>query len=281
MISTIFQIAALAMIAVALFRESKRDLIKELRKKEELHNLFRSLRSDLCSVTSSIKAQIELTYAERFDSILKRLEYFGELIEVYVTQDAISKNEFSLTAKCVSDNNAMLSSIRAQVGNMHRELNSQLSDLNTRLVALETPVKFWSETQSQNEIRKGEANRTLLRRLQEKESVLVATRQTLKSQADQLADINSQLESTRSAASAACQYLVDEISATRAWLEERGIPFAPLDKHLAIHFKGVVPSSAHARVKYESDLKAALADSASNLSPNIQSADDDGVPSAC
>ena len=119
MITSIIQLAALALLCYALYRETKRDRLNELRKREEIQDLFReqekTFHTNLGSVTSSIKAQIELTYTERFDSILKRLEYLGELIEVYATQDAISKDEFTRLHQCVSDNNVMLSQIRVLI----------------------------------------------------------------------------------------------------------------------------------------------------------------------
>ena len=274
MISTIIQLFAILLLAIVLYRETKRDRLAELRRREELQDLFReqekTFHTKLGSVTSSIKAQIELTYTERFDSILKRLEYFGELIEVYVTQDAISMDEFTRLHKCVSDNNTMLSQIRVLIPSIKsiesiESIQSTTDSTHSELIALKPLIQDLIKARTQNTIKEGEANRTLRRRIQEKDAVLASTRQTIKAQELRINEISSQITETRDAAKAALEHAISEINAIRSWMEERGIPTAPLDKHLAIIFKAGVPSAVYQRISNQDALKEAIGGALTHL----------------
>ena len=200
MITSIIQILAIALLFYALYRETKRDRLNELRKREELQDLFReqekTFHTKLGSVTSSIKAQIELTYSERFDSILKRLEYFGELIEVYVTQDAISKDEFTRLRQCVSDNNVMLSQIRVLIPSIKsiESIQSTTDSIHSELITLKPLIQDLIKARTENLIKDGEANRTLRRRLQESALTLNSVKANLRDKEALVKDLKDQIQ---------------------------------------------------------------------------------------
>lgn len=146
-------------------------------------------------------------------------------------------------------------SLKEDVGLVPSVLNSQLSTLNKRLLSIESVVKIWGKAQTANEIKEGESNRTLRRRLQEKESVLAATRQTLKSQSDEIKKQKLTVVQTQAAARDALAETMAEIAESRRFLSDRGLPVALLDKHLNGVFKGSVPSLVYARIKNEEDLR--------------------------
>ncbi len=227
MSTTITQLVVFGLLVFLFYRVNKQDRITEIKKKEDLHDLFRVqqdfISKQFDSALTLIKAQIELTYSDRHDEIMDRLKYVSGQIE------------------------------------------SELYTIGNRILSLETPIKIWGEAQTQNEIQKGEANRTLRRRIQEKDAVLASTRQTLKTQADKIAEQNAVLADVRSAATSALGFLTDEISAIRAWMDERGIPVTPLDKHLEILFKGKVPSLICKRINNEDALKQAIGETISHL----------------
>lgn len=239
MISSIIQIVAIALLCYALYRESKRDRLSELRKKEELQDLFREqqnvFQTGLKNLLEPLKAISvdEVKYMERQKEIREQLGTYSELIG---------------------------------------ELIADISQFNSRLAALETPIKIWGEAQTKNEIQKGSANRTLRRRIQEKDAVIASTRQTLKTQSDKIAKLDleifslrSQLSDSRQAANDGFEYFAEELAAIRAWMNDRGIPSKPLEKHLSLHFKGQVPSSVFQRLKNEGKLFSALGETISQL----------------
>lgn len=221
MISTIIQLFAILLLAIVLYRESKRDRLAELRRREELHDLFRSQQS---------KVSQELAAASKtmISQILDQISISPSMMSIGCIQSTVERTHFEL------------SSIKPLIQDL----------INAR---------------TQNTIKEGEANRTLRRRIQEKDAVLASTRQTIKAQELRINDISSQLAETRSAAKAALEHAISEINAIRSWMEERGIPTAPLDKHLAIIFKAGVPSAVYQRISNQDALKEAIGGTLTHL----------------
>ncbi len=159
------------MIAVALFKEIKRDRINELRKKEDLHDLFRvqnnqileSLREDLNRISV-----LELSYKS---SMERHLKFIVSL------EDKIAHNTSELGE--LIDNYSPLEQI--------------LASINRRLLGLETPIKIWGEAQTQNEIKKGETNRTHRRRIQDQKISLENMNNTLNNQSSLITALRDQL----------------------------------------------------------------------------------------
>jgi len=236
MISAIIQIFAILLIAFAFLKEMKRDRLNELRKREELHDLFREQQEFF------LKNLLEPLKAISIDEV----QYMERQKDLLTSSNA--------TAEVLGD------------------LISEISQINSRLTALETPIKIWGEAQTQNEIQKGEANRTLRRRIQEKDAVLLSTRQTLKTQENQISELQAaikslgdQLENTRNDARKALDLAMQEVAETKAWMDQRGVPYTPLEKHLSAVFKGAVPSLVYNRLKDEQAMQESLGEALTHL----------------
>lgn len=267
MIHTIIQIFVMALLFYVIHRESKRDRLADTRKKQDLHDLFQhqrqAFKSELESVVWSVKAQIELSYPKRLDELLKSIQR---------TETEMMANYNDLRDKLDAFHQVGIDLLRDKVKAIQHDLysiNSKLEEssrlITVRLTSLETPVKLWGEAVTANVIKEGESNRTLRRRLQETSAALVAARQSLKCRAAQIADhersaysLKAELEQAKAAARDIVAESMKEISLIRGWMEERGIPCAPLDKHLTREFKGNVPSQVYSRAKDEQALQETL-----------------------
>lgn len=199
MITSTIQLAALALLCYALYRETKRDRLNELRKREELQDLFRAQQSFISkSILEPLRAisADEVQYVGRQTQILKRLEYLGELIEVYVTQDAISKDEFTRLHQCVSDNNVMLSQIRVLIPSIKsiESIQSTADSTHSELIALKPLIQDLIKARTENLIKDGEANRTLRRRLQESALTLNSVKANLRDKEALVKDLKDQIQ---------------------------------------------------------------------------------------
>jgi hypothetical protein len=240
MITSIIQILAIALLFYALYRETKRDRLNELRKREELQDLFKTQQS-------FISQECGKTY---------------------------TKDEFARLQTSVSNSNAMASQILGQIPSIQSTADSTHSEL----IALKPLIQDLIETKKQNLIKDGEANRTLRRRIQEKDAVLASTRQSLKAQEAKISELNSKLTETLNNARIGFDFLAEELSVIRDWMDDRGVPSAPLKKHLSLYFKGRVPSEAYKRVQSENALKDQLSETISHLSAGIKMEENAPVP---
>lgn len=216
MIHTIIQIFVMAILFFAIFRESKRDRLRDMQQIDDIRKFF-DLQAEYIArqakhLSSVIKAQIELTYAERHDEVMQEIKAIGHIL-----------NEF-----------------------------------NSQLTSIETPVKLWGEAQVKNEIKKGEANRTLRHKLQQNREYIKSMEQSLQLCSNRLSALNTELEQAKSAARDIVAESMKEISLIRTWMEERGVPIAPLDKLLTKEFKGNIPSQVYSRTKNEQALQETL-----------------------
>ncbi len=223
MIHSIIQILVMAILFFAIFRESKRDRLRDMQQIDDIRKFF-DLQAEYIArqakqLSSVIKAQVELTYAERHDELMQEIKAIGSIL-----------NEF----------------------------NSQLSTLNSQLTSIETPIKLWGEAQVKNEIKKGEANRTLRHKLQENREYIKSMEQSLQMCSNRLSALNTELEQAKSAARDIVAETMKEISLIRSWMEERGVPIAPLEKLLTKEFKGNIPSQVYTRTKNEQALQETL-----------------------
>ena len=223
MIHTIIQIFVMALLFFAIFRESKRDRLNQMQQIDDIRKFF-DLQAEYIArqakqLSSVIKAQVELTYAERHDEVMQEIKAIGT---------------------CLSD------------------FNSQLSTLNSQLASIEAPIKLWGEAQVKNEIKKGEANRTLRHKLQQNREYIKSMEQSLQVGSNRLSALSTELEQAKAAARDIVEETVKEISLIRSWMDERGVPIAPLDKLLTKEFRGNVPSQVYTRTKNEQALQESL-----------------------
>ncbi len=273
MIHSIIQIFVMAILFFAIFRESKRDRLRDMQQIDDIRKFF-DLQAEYIArqakhLSSVIKAQVELTYAERHDELMQEIKAIGSILNEY-------KHALDLTRRCVSDNNVMLAQIRdhgltmhdelarhivtlsGSIGKLEKRYDSQLSTLNSQLTSIETPVKLWGEAQVKNEIKKGEANRTLRHKLQEKREVLSKILREKNSSDQKVHLLSAELDQAKSAARDIVAESMKEISLIRSWMEERGVPIAPLEKLLTKEFKGNIPSQVYTRTKNEQALQETL-----------------------
>ncbi|MDD3579223.1 MAG: hypothetical protein PHS23_09565 [Candidatus Cloacimonetes bacterium] len=220
MIHTIIQIFVMALLFFAIFRESKRDRLNQMQQIDDIRKFF-DLQAEYIArqaqaLQSAIKAQIELTYTDRHDELMQEIKAIGSIL-----------NEF----------------------------NSQLSTLNSQLASIETPVKLWGEAQVKNEIKKGEANRTLRHKLQQNREYIKSMEQSLQVGSNRLSALSTELEQAKAAARDIVAETMKEISLIRSWMDERGVPIAPLEKLLTKEFKGNIPSQVYTRTKNEQALQ--------------------------
>lgn len=269
MITSTIQLAALAFFLLFSLRLIKQDRLAELRKREELQDLFKTQQSFISkSILEPLRAISvdEVKYMERQTQILKRIEYFGELIEVYVTQDAISKDEFTRLHQCVSDNNVMLSQIRILLQDIPsiksiesiqsiveatscrlESLQSTADSTHSELIALKPLIQDLIKARTENLIKDGEANRTLRRRLQESALTLNSVKanlrdkealvKDLKDQIQKLSSLESQLkelEKDKAYHEAAADLLAEELThfqtQTRAQLAALHMPAEEIER---------------------------------------------------
>ena len=223
MIHSIIQIFVMALLFFAIFRESKRDRLNQMQQIDDIRKFF-DLQAEYIDrqakqLSSVIKAQVELTYAERHDEVMQEIKAIGT---------------------CLSD------------------FNSQLSTLNSQLASIEAPIKLWGEAQVKNEIKKGEANRTLRHKLQQNREYIKSMEQSLQVGSNRLSALSTELEQAKAAARDIVAETMKEISLIRSWMDERGVPIAPLDKLLTKEFRGNVPSQVYTRTKNEQALQESL-----------------------
>ncbi|HOA29082.1 MAG TPA: hypothetical protein PK802_05865 [Candidatus Cloacimonadota bacterium] len=223
MIHSIIQIFVMALLFFAIFRESKRDRLNQMQQIDDIRKFF-DLQAEYIDrqakqLSSVIKAQVELTYAERHDEVMQEIKAIGT---------------------CLSD------------------FNSQLSTLNSQLASIEAPIKLWGEAQVKNEIKKGEANRTLRHKLQQNREYIKSMEQSLQVGSNRLSALSTELEQAKAAARDIVAETMKEISLIRSWMDKRGIPHATLDKLLTKEFRGNVPSQVYTRTKNEQALQESL-----------------------
>jgi len=206
-----------------LYREAKQTRLRDMQQIDDIRKSFNRqveyIDFKAGNLSSVIKAKIELTYAERHDEIMQEIKAVGSIL-----------NEF----------------------------NSQLSTLNSQLVSIETPIKLWGEAQIKNEIKKGEANRTLRRKLQENREYINSMEQSLQQCSKKLTVSKAELEQAKAAARDIVDETMKEISLIRSWMDERGVPHMAMDNYLSREFKGNVPSWVYARTKNEQALQESI-----------------------
>ena len=206
-----------------LYREAKQTRQRDMQQINDIRKFF-DLQAEYIArqakhLSSVIKAQIELTYTDRHDEVMQEIKAIGGIL-----------NEF----------------------------NSQLSTLNSQLASIEAPIKLWGEAQVKNEIKKGEANRTLRHKLQQNREYIKSMEQSLQVGSNRISALSTELEQAKAAARDIVEETVKEISLIRSWMDKRGIPHATLDNHLSLEFKGNIPSQVYSRTKNEQALQESL-----------------------
>ena len=98
MIHSIIQIFVMALLFFAIFRESKRDRLNQMQQIDDIRKFF-DLQAEYIDrqakqLSSVIKAQVELTYAERHDEVMQEIKAIGT---------------------CLSDFNSQLSTLNSQL----------------------------------------------------------------------------------------------------------------------------------------------------------------------
>ena len=203
-----------------LYREAKQTRLRDMQQIDDIRKFF-DLQAEYIDrqakqLSSVIKAQIELTYTDRHDELMQEIKAIGSIMD---------------------------------------EFNSQLSTLNSQLASIEAPIKLWGEAQVKNEIKKGEANRTLRHKLQQNREYIKSMEQSLQVGSNRISALSTELEQAKAAARDIVAETMKEISLIRSWMDERGVPIAPLDKLLTKEFRGNIPSQVYSRTKNEQALQ--------------------------
>lgn len=194
MITTLIQIFAILLLGFVLLRVNKQDRLAELRKREELQDLFReqekTFHTKLGSVTSSIKVQAELTYAEQHARLVESMKILSGMVGQNTSELAQYKQMVQASRKCVSDNNVMLSQIRTII----TDVNHATNIIHQELQIISKPLTNLIETKKQNLIKDGEANRTLRRRLQESAITLNSVKANLRNKEALVSELKDQIQ---------------------------------------------------------------------------------------
>lgn len=250
MIPSIIQIFVMAIFFFAIFRESKRDRLRDMQTIDDIRKFF------------DLQAEDIARQAKQLSSVIKELiENNNELIYEQ------AKSTRSFIHIKLEDIIPILYDIEKNIVVSQDDTNSQFSILNERLLALETPVKLWGQAATKNEIKKGEANRTLRNKLKLKQQYINDLEQSLNvalasndELSIQLKRLNSELNQAKSAAHDILDESMKEISLIRSWMDSCGVPCQPLDKLLSQEFKGNIPSLIYSRKKDEHTLLNSLAE---------------------
>jgi len=239
MIHTIIQIFAMALLFFAIFRESKRDRLNQMQQIDDIRKFFDLQAEYIARQAKQLNSAIDKQADRLSEIITEQAKYTCSLIKV----------------KLEDDITPILDSIEGDIYTSHNDINSQLSTLNSQLTSIETPIKLWGEAQVKNEIKKGEANRTLRHKLQQNREYIKSMEQSLQVGSNRLSALSTELEQAKAAARDIVAETMKEISLIRSWMDKRGIPHATLDKLLTKEFKGNIPSQVYTRTKNEQALQ--------------------------
>ena len=124
----------------------------------------------------------------------------------------------------------------------------QMSVQKAVLTNLERKMEELIGAEVENQTKKGEANRTLRRRVLEQ-------RQSI----EQLLEVQRKTEAAKNNAVKMCALLHEELNETRKFLEEAGVPTKKLTRHMEEHFKGNIPGVIYANAMGELDLRRQIA----------------------
>jgi len=242
MIHTIIQIFVMALLFFAIFRESKRDRLNQMQQIDDIRKFFDLQAEYIARQAKQLNSAIDKQADRLSEIITEQAKYTCSLIKV----------------KLEDDITPILDSIEGDIYTSHNDINSQLSTLNSQLASIEAPIKLWGEAQVKNEIKKGEANRTLRHKLQQNREYIKSMEQSLQVGSNRLSALSTELEQAKAAARDIVAETMKEISLIRSWMDKRGIPHATLDNHLSLEFKGNIPSQVYSRTKNEQALQESL-----------------------
>ena len=249
MTHTIIQILVMAILFFAIFRESKRDRLRDMQQIDDIRKFFDLQAEYIDRQAKQLNSAIDKQADRLSEIITEQAKYTCSLIKVKL-EDDITPILDSIEGDIYTSHNDINSQLST--------LNSQLSTLNSQLASIEAPIKLWGEAQVKNEIKKGEANRTLRHKLQENREYIKSMEQSLQLSSNRLSALSTELEQAKSAARDIVAETMKEISLIRSWMEERGVPIAPLEKLLTKEFKGNIPSQVYTRTKNEQALQETL-----------------------
>lgn len=239
------QIAILVILAFLLWRDNRIEKRREAAKDRNLASSFNNLKdcldAGIKAALSSLKAQIELTYSERYAAITSMLIDLRNGISALPSEEFIEKSISSILST---------SSL------------ASLPSILTELQSLQTPIKLWGEAQANNIIKEGEANRTLRKKLQDKREILSQMNANLSNLSSQLKATRTELNQVKSEAANFMAALVSELDFTRSWLDAKGMPLSALDKQLNLEFKSSVPSREYHKALDQKELQKSLAQDA-------------------
>lgn len=238
MISTIFQIVALVLLAFTLRRAIKRDRISEL----ELRDF---IRTEVKNAAKVVISEIN-THSSVASDTLTSLE---RMLKQAIVQESETKRHVNFAYDALSTTLITIA-------------EKQLPETLARLTALEAPIARLTDAQVANVVKEGEARRTLYNRIQERDKALA----NLQRYVDDLQkQYKAAKETEQIMKDTARTYLADlnrEISFILSWMAEKGMPVAALDKALVAEFKGEIPSHVYSRVQSEKTLSDTLNDAA-------------------
>lgn len=278
------QIAILVILTALLWRDNRLEKRRESEKDRNLASSFNNLKdcldSALKSALSVIKAQIELTYSERYDAISSVLIELRHLIVSLPSTKSIQAAQDSLQTKLLATLQALENSLDSRLTAMIQTQDAQIQNLASSiptiesiksiLAPLETPIKLWGEAQTKHVINEGEANRTLRKKLQDQREYIANIHSQLNTLSTKLQSTRSELSEVKSEAASFMAALVAEVNFMRSWLDAKGMPLSALDKSLDLEFKAQVPSREYHKVLNEKKLQKTLA---MDANPNIMPLD--------
>lgn len=149
--------------------------------------------------------------------------------------DAFNKAETEVTEG--------IASTKRLVGTLRYEAKENFLQHDV-LYKIQNWIKQVAETEVKNQNKKGEANRTLRRRIQEYKELMASGNKQLAKAWD-----------SRDKAVQMAELLHEELSETRKFLEAAGVPTNKLTKHLEEHFKGNIPGVIYAAAQNEIEMR--------------------------
>ena len=248
MISTFIQLAVIVLLAYAVIRANKRDLITDMRKKDELCELFNNQDKKMMMLHQDVLANID----DRNQIIKNEINHaYDSMYPILIT---IAEKQYSELSQRVA---AQCKEIREICGILEGSNNTGV-EMGKRLLAIETPIIHMFEAQTLAESRKGESLRSLRRKVQNMGTEISGWVAQCKQLSDQVTALKSETDVVKTAAQEAANLLIEEIRLMQQWMDESGIPKLAMKKYLQREFKGDPPSVVCTRAMRCTDFQEQL-----------------------
>lgn len=239
------QLVTLIILVILIWQDNRREKRRETAKDRNLASSFNNLKDCLAdglqSTLATLKTEMGVNYQSLSSSLITLV---GQPYSKILREIEAAGNILVDQASVIN----LLSSFPSQIDAQFRDINSQLSNLNSQILGMKTPWHLLCEAQTANYVKDGEANRTLRKRLQEKNEFIADMHSKLKAAREETAQV-------KAAAQSYLAQLVSEVDYITAWIESKGMPLAPLTKALDIEFKGQIPSREYHKAKNQKDLQ--------------------------